>query len=164
MHRFSVLNTTTLFVASVVASVIGASPLPAATNDHNAAPNVIFILCDDLGWGDLGILYQNESTHSKKLLTPSIDAMAQQGAQLRNHYCPAPVCAPSRASLLLGVHQGHCGVRDNQFDKALPNNHTLATVMKGAGYTTGLIGKYGLQGSQKWNKKRGGQKVASTAK
>ncbi|WP_044302208.1 sulfatase-like hydrolase/transferase [Rhodopirellula sallentina] len=162
MHRFSVLNTTTLFVASVVASVMSHSPLRAATNDSDVPPNVIFILCDDLGWGDLGVLYQNESTHSKKFSTPSLDAMAQQGAQLRNHYCPAPVCAPSRASLLLGVHQGHCGVRDNQFDKALPNNHTLATVMKGAGYSTGLIGKYGLQGKLKGNKKRGRQNVAIT--
>ena len=53
--------------------------------------------------------------------------------QLRNHYCPAPVCAPSRASLLLGVHQGHANVRDNQFDKALENNHTLATRAEGGG-------------------------------
>lgn len=111
-------------------------------------PNVIFILCDDLGWGDLGVLHQNESTHSKKFSTPMLDAMARDGAQLRNHYCPAPVCAPSRASLLLGVHQGNCEIRDNQFDKELPNNHTLATVMKSAGYSTAIIGKYGLQGNQ----------------
>ena len=62
------------------------------------------------------------------------------------HYCPAPVCAPSRASLLLGVHQGHANVRDNQFDKALENNHTLASVLKQAGYATAAIGKWGLQG------------------
>ncbi|EMI45096.1 sulfatase-like hydrolase/transferase [Rhodopirellula sp. SWK7] len=121
----------------------------AASPDPKPAPNVIFILCDDLGWGDLGILHQNESTHSKKFATPALDAMAREGAQLRNHYCPAPVCAPSRASLLLGVHQGHCGVRDNQFDKALPDNHTLATVLKTAGYRTAIIGKYGLQGGVK---------------
>ena len=66
--------------------------------------------------------------------------------QLRRHYCPAPVCAPSRASLLLGVHQGHANIRDNQFDKALENNHTLASMLRQAGYTTVLIGKYGLQG------------------
>ncbi|MCM2371611.1 sulfatase-like hydrolase/transferase [Aporhodopirellula aestuarii] len=121
----------------------------AATTSPEDAPNIIFILCDDLGWGDLGILYQNESSHPKKLVTPAIDAMAREGAQLRNHYCPAPVCAPSRASLLLGVHQGHSDVRDNQFDKALPNNHTIASVLKSAGYTTAIIGKYGLQGGTK---------------
>jgi len=58
----------------------------------------------------------------------------------------APVCAPARASLLLGQTQGHCEIRDNQFDKALPNNHTVATVLKHAGYHTACIGKWGLQG------------------
>jgi uncharacterized sulfatase len=117
-------------------------------------PNVIFILCDDLGWGDLGVLHQNASSHDKKFATPQLDAMARDGAQLRNHYCPAPVCAPSRASLLLGVHQGNCEVRDNQFDKELPNNHTLATVMKAAGYSTAIIGKYGLQGDAPFKKSK----------
>ncbi len=109
-------------------------------------PNVIFILCDDLGWGDLGVLHQNSRPADKRHATPNLDAMAAEGIQLRRHYCPAPVCAPSRSSLLTGTHQGHAEVRDNQFDKALENNHTLATVMKSAGYSTALIGKYGLQG------------------
>ncbi len=109
-------------------------------------PNVIFILVDDLGWGDLGVLHQNGSTHDRKHKTPFLDQMAAEGMQLRAHYCPAPVCAPSRASLLTGVHQGHATVRDNQFDKELIDNHTLATVMQAAGYRTALIGKYGLQG------------------
>jgi arylsulfatase A-like enzyme len=69
--------------------------------------------------------------------------------KLTDHYCPAPVCAPSRASLMLGVHQGHANVRDNQFDKALENNHTLASVLKAAGYITAIIGKWGLQGKGK---------------
>jgi arylsulfatase A-like enzyme len=67
--------------------------------------------------------------------------------QLNSHYAAAPVCAPARASLLNGVHQGHTSVRDNQFDKALGNNHTLATVLKTAGYKTAAFGKWGLQGS-----------------
>lgn len=108
--------------------------------------NIIFILCDDLGWGDLGTFYQNASTHPKKHVTPQLDRMALEGIQLRAHYCPAPVCAPSRASLLTGVHQGHAEVRDNQFDKMLEENHTLASVLGQAGYTTALIGKYGLNG------------------
>ena len=115
-------------------------------------PNIIFVLVDDMGWGDLGVTYQNSrgfatNRNAPAFATPNLDAMAAEGIQLRRHYCPAPVCAPSRASLLLGVHQGHANVRDNQFDKALEDNHTLGTVMKGAGYSTAMIGKYGLQGS-----------------
>lgn len=109
-------------------------------------PNIIFILADDLGWGDLGILHQNSSTHPRRHKTPCLDQMANDGALMPNHYCPAPVCAPSRASFLMGVHQGHSTVRNNQFDKALDDNHTVASVLKVAGYKTALIGKYGLQG------------------
>lgn len=110
-------------------------------------PNLVFILCDDLGWGDLGVFYQNQRTNRPRHRTPQLDAMAQQGMQLRAHYCPAPVCAPSRASLLTGVHQGHAEVRDNQFDKALEANHTLGSVLQTAGYRTAMIGKYGLPGA-----------------
>ncbi|MEP6667971.1 MAG: sulfatase-like hydrolase/transferase [Chthoniobacter sp.] len=123
--------------------------LPAA--EVAPRPNIVFVLVDDLGWGDLGVFYQNQRRAANDRSqpwhsTPHLDAMAAQGLQLRDHYCSAPVCAPSRASLLLGVHQGHANVRDNQFDKALENNHTLATVLKGAGYATAAIGKWGLQG------------------
>ena len=114
-------------------------------------PNILFILTDDLGYGDIGIFFQNQlrdkgDRSAPWHLTPQIDKMAAEGVQLPNYYCPAPVCAPSRASLLLGVHQGHANVRDNQFDKALEHNHNLATVLKAAGYATGAIGKWGLQG------------------
>ncbi|MEM6688071.1 MAG: sulfatase-like hydrolase/transferase [Planctomycetota bacterium] len=111
-----------------------------------APRNIIFILADDLGYGDIGVLHQNQRETEHRLHTPSLDAMAAGGAILRHHYCPAPVCAPSRASLLTGVHQGLATIRDNQFDRALERNHTLATVLSGAGYATGLVGKYGLQG------------------
>jgi len=110
-------------------------------------PNIIFILADDLGYGDVGIFYQNSRPSTKpKLLTPQLDSMASQGAILRQHYSSSPVCAPARASLLLGQHQGNATIRDNEFDKALPNNHTLATVLKNAGYYCGAIGKWGLAG------------------
>ena len=111
-------------------------------------PNVVFILTDDLGWGDLGVLHQN-GRDGKRHATPHLDAMADEGLVLRRHYCPAPVCAPSRSSLFTGVHQGNAHVRDNQFDKALEDNHTIASVLKTAGYRTALIGKYGLQGSRR---------------
>ncbi|MBP7141399.1 MAG: sulfatase-like hydrolase/transferase [Opitutaceae bacterium] len=103
-------------------------------------PNIIFILTDDLGYGDLGCFGQ------KRFRTPALDRMSAEGARLTNHYAAAPVCAPARASLLLGVHQGHANVRDNQFDKALEDNHTLATVLRRAGYATAAIGKWGLHG------------------
>ena len=111
-------------------------------------PNIIFVLTDDLGYGDLGILYQNQRKAEGKPYhsTPNLDKFASEGMILTRHYVPAPVCAPSRATLLLGLHQGHADIRNNQFDKALPDNHNLATVLKEAGYATALIGKYGLQG------------------
>ncbi len=120
----------------------------------SSQPNVIFILVDDLGYGDVGVFHQNLRAAAGDRsqpwhLTPALDRMAAQGMTLPHHYCPASVCAPSRASLLLGVHQGHANVRDNQFDKALEDNHTIATVLRQAGYKTAAIGKYGLQGNAK---------------
>ena len=114
-------------------------------------PNIIFILTDDLGYGDLGVFFQNQwamgkGTGHPREFTPNLDRMASEGAILPQQYSPAPVCAPSRASLLLGRSQGHSNVRDNQFDKALDNNHTLGSVLQKAGYTTAAIGKWGLQG------------------
>ncbi len=112
-------------------------------------PNIIFILVDDLGWGDLGVFYQNDRKQGRKHATPKLDQFAAEGMQLRQHYCPAPVCAPSRASLLSGRHQGHEPIRDNQFDKALADSHNLGTVLKQAGYRTALVGKYGLPGGDR---------------
>lgn len=123
---------------------------PVDQEATDSQPNIIFILTDDLGYGDLGVLYQNDRDREGKFAhkTPNLDKMAGEGTLLTRHYVPAPVCAPSRASLMLGVHQGHANVRDNQFDKALEDNHTIATVLKEAGYTTGIVGKYGLQGKE----------------
>lgn len=110
-------------------------------------PNIIFILCDDLGFGDIGALYQNSRAPGQpRELTPNIDSFAAESMQLHQHYCPAPVCAPSRASLLLGVTQGHANVHDQQWDKALADNHTVPRVLKRAGYSTAAIGKWGLGG------------------
>lgn len=132
---------TAVFLCATALAAVAAAP----------RPNIVFILCDDLGYGDLGVFFQNQRKTANDRsepwhFTPKLDTMAGEGVQLRGHYCPAPVCAPSRASLLTGVTQGHANVRDNDFDKALENNHTLATVLKGAGYSTAVIGKWGLQG------------------
>lgn len=135
---------------TVLTTILGVV-LTATASAVAPRPNIIFVLTDDLGWGDLGALYQNSRNFAVNrnlpaFVTPQLDSMAAQGARMNQHYCPAPVCAPSRASLLLGVHQGHSNVRDNQFDKELANNHTLGTVLKQAGYTTAAIGKWGIAG------------------
>ena len=114
-------------------------------------PNILLIYCDDLGYGDVGVFHQNQRAAQKDrsipfFSTPHIDAMAASGMQLDQHYTAAPVCAPARASLLTGLTQGHAAIRDNQFDKALPDTHTLASVLKQAGYATAGSGKWGLQG------------------
>ncbi len=138
------------------------SPRGASTR-----PNIIFILCDDLGFGDIGPTFQNRRAARQDravpvLATPHLNAFAAEGLVLRNHYCAAPVCAPSRASLLLGVTQGHANVRDNQFDKALANNHTLGTVLRAAGYATAAFGKWGLQGRADGQPNRPGEKDRET--
>lgn len=142
------------FVANVYI-LLAATALPQinsyAVDSPPSKPNIIFLLTDDLGWGDVGVFFQNSRKEANGRSkpwesTPNLDRLAAQGAQLRDHYCPAPVCAPSRASLMLGITQGHAEVRDNQFDKAIEANHTLATVLKQAGYETVAVGKWGLPG------------------
>lgn len=125
------------------------SELSAQAPDSQAKkPNIIFFFADDLGYGDLGCFWQDQKKGDKKFDTPGIDAMAATGVKMTHHYISAPVCAPSRASFFQGRHQGHSDVRDSQFDKALANNHTVANVLKRAGYRTIHVGKNGLAGSQ----------------
>ncbi len=135
-------------ITALLASCLIASPAGHAARK----PNIILILCDDLGYGDVGVFYQNERAAMNDpavpfFTTPNLDAMARGGAQMTQHYAAAPVCAPSRASLLTGLTQGHANIRDNQFDKALADTHTLGTVLRQAGYSTAAIGKWGLQGA-----------------
>lgn len=122
--------------------------LLSATAFAQSRPNIIFFLVDDLGYGDLGCFWQDQRASTKKFDTPALDRMAAEGAKLTHHYVSASVCAPSRASLLQGRHQGHCDVRNSQFDKALPDTHTVASVLKAAGYRTIHIGKNGLAGTE----------------
>ena len=105
----------------------------------------------------MGAFYQNQraALHDRSVpffSTPNIDTLAKDGARLTQHYSAAPVCAPSRASLLSGLTQGNANVRDNQFDKALADSHTLGTVLQQAGYATAAIGKWGLAGGD-WESK-----------
>lgn len=114
----------------------------------NNGPNIIYILLDDLGYGDLGNFWQNQIVGSKKMATPQLDIMANEGAMLTNHYAAAPVCAPSRVSFLEGLTQGHASVRDNQFDKASKNSLTIAQMLSKAGYRTMHVGKNGTAGGR----------------
>lgn len=110
-------------------------------------PNIIYILCDDMGYGDLSCYGQ------KNFSTPNIDKLAATGIRFTQHYAGSPVCAPSRASLMTGRDPGHSRIRGNYengpngFGAGLElqdSDVTLAEVAKMAGYKTALIGKWGM--------------------
>ena len=102
-------------------------------------PNIIFILTDDLGYGDVGILFQKQR-EGIQIKTPELDQMAMAGTIMNRHYCPAPICAPSRASLMTRMHQDHSNVRNMQFDKAIEDNWNFANTLQKAGYHTIHLG------------------------
>jgi arylsulfatase A-like enzyme len=101
-------------------------------------PNIIFILADDLGYGDLGCYGQ------KTIKTPNIDKLAEEGMRFTDHYAGSTVCAPSRCCLMTGYHTGHTLIRGNANVPLRPSDVTVAELLKKAGYTTGIIGKWGL--------------------
>lgn len=101
-------------------------------------PNIVFILADDLGYGDVGCYGQ------KKIKTLNLDRLAAQGMRFTQAYAGSTVCAPSRCALMTGKHTGHARVRGNSLVPLLPEDVTIATLLKRAGYVTGLIGKWGL--------------------
>ncbi len=101
-------------------------------------PNIVFILADDLGYGDLGCYGQ------QVVRTPNIDAMAAEGVRFTQCYSGSTVCAPSRCSLMTGMHTGHAFIRGNATIPLRPNDRTVAELLKQAGYATGLVGKWGL--------------------
>ena len=101
-------------------------------------PNIIFILADDLGYGDLGCYGQ------ETIQTPNIDQMAEEGMRFTDHYAGSTVCAPSRCCLMTGLHSGHALIRGNARIPLRPSDVTVAELLKQAGYTTGIIGKWGL--------------------
>ncbi len=109
-------------------------------------PNVIFILADDLGYGDISAFAGEPGATGRRIKTPNIDRLVREGVKLSSHYCAAPVCAPSRASLLTGRVQGRCSLRDNCFDRPFAETNTLGTVMRSAGFATYAVGKWGLAG------------------
>jgi arylsulfatase A-like enzyme len=126
------------------------------------SPNILLILADDLGYGELGVYGQ------KLIETPNIDALARSGLRFTQHYSGSPVCAPSRGVLLTGLHTGHAYIRDNdemaergdvwdfakmaedpnlEGQRPLPaGTRTLGRTLQQAGYATGFVGKWGLGG------------------
>lgn len=118
--------------------------LQAAAASARERPNVIYILTDDLGYGDLSILGQ------KHFKTPNIDRLAERGMIFTDHYSGSTVCAPSRASLLTGLHTGHAPVRGNvevQPEGQFPmpeDTFIIPQLLREAGYVSGIFGKWGL--------------------
>ena len=153
MHYFS-LKTFSL----VAAGTCIAGCVPAEKQVER--PNIIYILADDLGYGELGCYGQ------QKIETPNIDALAGSGILFTQHYTGSPVCAPARSVLLTGLHSGRTQVRGNDEwgDRGdvwnyramladstlegqrplLPGTVTIGTLLQSAGYTTAVVGKWGL--------------------
>ncbi len=142
----------TAAAAAAIGEFAGASALA-----QGRRPNIIFIMADDLGWGELGCYGQ------KKIRTPHIDRIAAEGMRFTDAYSGSPVCAPSRCVLLTGYHTGHAYIRNNDEYNItggdiwrdlslegqrpiLPGTVTAGTVLQNAGYRTAAIGKWGLGG------------------
>ncbi len=112
--------------------------------DKSPPPNIIYILADDLGYGDVSFQGQ------QKFKTPNIDRLASQGMVFTQHYSGSTVCAPSRSTLLTGMHTGHTYIRGNKRVETkgqyplLADTYTLSKMVKEHGYTTGIFGKWGL--------------------
>ncbi len=112
--------------------------LPDAEHQPDRPPNIVFILADDLGYGDLGCYGQTG------FATPRIDQLAAEGSRFTDFYAGCTVCAPSRCVLMTGRHTGHAFIRGNGKDNLRPEDVTVAEVLKRAGYATALCGKWGL--------------------
>ncbi len=137
------LKQVVLALACLYLALLPTLALSQSAERSRRRPNIILILADDLGYGDLG------SYGQKIFKTPNLDRMAQEGMRFTQFYAGAPVCAPSRASLMTGLHQGHAYIRgntdvNNQRVSLGPTAVTMAEVLKMAGYRTGIVGKWGL--------------------
>jgi len=125
-------------------ALCGLAALPSAGAAPDRRPNLIWILADDLGYGELGCYGQ------RVIRTPRLDRMAAEGMRFTRFYAGATVCAPSRSVPMTGLHHGHTRVRgnagaDDPAAQALkPGDMTVAAVLREAGYRTALIGKWGL--------------------
>lgn len=126
-----------LLSATTIPLVLGSGPAGGEPVGARK-PNIIFILADDLGYGDVGCYGQ------ETIRTPYIDRMASEGVRFTQCYAGSTVCAPSRCCLMTGYHTGHAFVRGNDRIPLRPEDVTVAEVLKNAGYDTAVIGKWGL--------------------
>ena len=130
-------------VLALIVSVAGAQATGAEV-DGKRPPNIVFIMADDLGFGDLGCYGQT------KIRTPSVDKLAAEGLRFTQHYSGSAVCAPSRCVLMTGKHGGHAHIRNNsevkpEGQRPIPDSAlTIAEILKQRGYATGAMGKWGL--------------------
>ena len=151
------MNVRALILATAAAGAATLVAAPQRVHERAASaerPNIVFVLADDLGYGELGVYGQ------RRIRTPRLDRLAAEGIRFTQFYSGSTVCAPSRGTLLTGRHTGHAYVRDNQelggfLDEeergqiALPPDHpTVAHWLQTRGYATAVIGKWGLGGPQ----------------
>ena len=156
MKRYYLIGTSLILFSLIFAGCSNSGK----KEQESTRPNIIFILADDLGYGELG------SYGQEKIMTPNIDGLASEGMKFTQFYSGAPVCAPARCILLTGKHSGHAFIRGNNewaargevwdFEKAsndpglegqypIPvETVTLGKLLQGAGYKTACIGKWGL--------------------
>jgi arylsulfatase A len=141
-----------IVAAAAIAGTLTAAQQSPAPRTEPSPPNIVFVLADDLGYGDLG------SYGQRRIRTPRLDRMAAEGIRFTQFYSGSTVCAPSRATFLTGRHTGRAYVRDNyglggardeeeRGQYPLPPDHpTLARWLHERGYTTAMVGKWGLGG------------------
>jgi len=130
MHIIRNLSCLTLIVCACIA------------NAQAPRPNIIHILADDIGYGDVGFNGQTQ------ILTPNLDQLAAEGMVFTQHYSGSTVCTPSRACLMAGLHSGHVRMNSNGSAIAMPQEEvSVAEILRGAGYATHFLGKWGLGGA-----------------
>ena len=131
MNRRSFLRNTALGAVGFIATQA------ASAADKTNRPNIVYILADDVGYGDLSCYGQ------KRFSTPNLDRMAREGMKFSDHYSGSAVCAPSRYTLMTGRHIGHANTT-GQGQQLRPEELTIAEMLKKNGYATAMIGKWGL--------------------
>ncbi|HRX83068.1 MAG TPA: sulfatase-like hydrolase/transferase, partial [Pirellulaceae bacterium] len=128
IRGFAFCVTLQLFVSDVLAA------------EAPEKPNIIYIMCDDLGYGDLGCFGQ------KTIKTPNLDRLANEGMRLTSYYAGCTVCRPSRLVLWTGMHTGHTAISSNAVYTFQPSDVTVAELLRDAGYVTGGVGKWAMGG------------------
>ncbi len=140
MIRFSWRHLLPALGLALALGLVAADPIPPSIQRRrkNPSPNIILIVADDLGWGDLGAYGQ------QRIRTPNLDRMAAEGMKFTQAYAGNTVCAPSRCALMTGLHSGHGRIRSNVQVPLLAADVTVAESLRAVGYKTFAIGKWGM--------------------